>query len=180
MKIYTKTGDAGKTSLLGGKRVFKDALRIEAYGTVDEANSLLGLARALRLPPTIDRMLGRVQNELFVLGAQLASPASRAGKGPLVTRDDVIRIEKEIDRLERTLPPLKHFILPGGHPAAAALHVARTVCRRAERLVVRLERKESSAPLAVIYLNRLSDFLFVAARFVNRQTKRKEIRWSGR
>lgn len=168
MKIYTKTGDRGDTSLFGGQRVPKDALRIEAYGTVDELNSVLGIVRADNKEKEIDEILGHVQNDLFVLGADLATP--RASNTKQITRvepKDAARLEKVIDRLEVKLKPLKTFILPGGSPVAARLHFARTVCRRAERAVVRLSRNEDIGEDIMVYLNRLSDLLFVLARYAN-------------
>ncbi len=176
-RIYTKTGDGGETSLLGGKRVRKDDARIEAYGTVDELNSCLGYCRALKLPAAVDRVLGPVQHDLFLLGAMLASPDGRAGT---LEEGDISRLEKAIDRFDDALPPLRNFILPGGHASAAMLHIARTICRRAERLVVRAARTERIEPRAIIYLNRLSDLLFVLARATNRQRKKSEVRWMPR
>lgn len=172
-RIYTRTGDDGTTALGTGERRKKYDLRIEAYGTVDETNSAIGLARLhTRDNAEIDAMLERIQNDLFDLGADLCMPDR--GKGPggarlTVTEAQVSRLEQEIDRLNAELQPLRSFILPGGSPAAAALHLARTVCRRAERLIAELADaggEEVSAP-ALKYVNRLSDFLFVAARHVN-------------
>lgn len=177
MKIYTKTGDRGETSLRWGERIGKDALRVEAYGAVDEANSFIGLALAL-LPagsdPILDLVrtsLTRVQREMFDLGADLAVPPNRdKGEKPKVDPNFVGQLESEIDRLDALLAPLKHFILPGGAPGAAALHVARTVARRAERRLVALGRSEAVDPTLLQYLNRLSDALFVFARAVNQAT----------
>ena len=170
-RIYTRTGDEGMTGLVSGERRPKYDLRVEAYGTVDEANACIGLAR-LHTGDEIDAMLGRIQNDLFDLGADLATP--EPGKPlrhePLrVTDGQVERLEQEIDRLNADLSALRSFVLPGGSPAAAALHLARTVCRRAERQVVKLaaEPGEVVSATAIKYLNRLSDFLFVAARYVN-------------
>jgi cob(I)alamin adenosyltransferase len=170
-RIYTRTGDKGTTGLASGERRKKHDPRIEAYGTVDETNACVGLAR-LHTEGDIDAMLARVQNDLFDLGADLATPDT--GKPlpyePLRIVDaQVERLEREIDRLNGELSPLRSFVLPGGSPAAAALHLARTVCRRAERLVVALAENpdERVSPAAIKYLNRLSDFLFVAARWVN-------------
>lgn len=178
MKIYTKTGDTGDTSLFGGQRVPKDAMRIEAYGTVDELNSIIGVARCEGSAPEIDSLLEQIQEELFVLGADLATPRSSA-------KDSVRRfeareaheIERIIDRIEPRLKPIRNFILPGGSPQAARLHLARTVCRRAERAVVRLSRHEDIGTGAVIYLNRLSDLLFVLARYANHLAGVQETRW---
>jgi cob(I)alamin adenosyltransferase len=171
-KIYTRTGDKGDTGLATGERRPKHDLRIEAFGTVDETNACIGLARLHAFDGEVDAMLERVQNDLFDLGADLATPDT--GKPlryePLrITQAQVDRLEVEIDRLNEHLSPLTSFVLPGGTPAAAHLHLARTVCRRAERLVVALGEKpgETISPIAVKYLNRLSDLLFVAARYVN-------------
>jgi cob(I)alamin adenosyltransferase len=171
-RIYTRTGDKGTTALVTGERRPKFDLRIEAFGTVDETNACLGLARLHTGDLPVDEMLGRIQNDLFDLGADLATPET--GKPlpyePLrVTDAQVDRLEGEIDRLNEELSSLRSFVLPGGTPAAAALHLARTVCRRAERLVVELSTRpgEAVSPAAVKYLNRLSDFLFVVSRWVN-------------
>jgi cob(I)alamin adenosyltransferase len=180
MKIYTKTGDKGDTSLFGGQRVPKDALRIEAYGTVDELNSVLGIARADNADTEIDEILAGVQDQLFDLGADLATPRS-ADKKPIkrIESRDTQHLEKVIDELEPTLKPLRSFILPGGSPLAARIHFARTVCRRAERAVVRLSRNEDIGEAVMIYLNRLSDMLFVLARYANQKAKVPEVRWKG-
>ena len=180
MKIYTKTGDKGDTSLLGGKRVAKSSLRIEAYGTVDELNSHLGFARALVLPKEIDEELLRLQSELFVLGADLATPLSETISH--ITRIDetkITRLETVIDRLDEQMPPLKNFILPSGIQAAAQLHIARTVCRRAERAVDALGRKEPLGASPLMYLNRLADLLFVLARYANHLAGVEETPWMG-
>ena len=176
-KIYTRTGDDGTTALGSGERVKKFDRRVAAYGTVDETNAAIGLARvALRpdapLEARVDEMLGRIQNDLFDLGADLCVPdrGSELAWEPLRVADSQVdRLEREIDALNSELSPLKSFILPGGSPAAAGLHVARTVCRRAERLMVELasEPDEPVSAAAIKYANRLSDFLFVAARYVN-------------
>ena len=180
MKIYTKTGDRGDTSLFGGQRVPKDALRIEAYGTVDELNSVIGLARADKPHPEIDALLEEIQNGLFDLGADLATPRSvEKSRVKRIEGKDVQRVEKMIDLLEDTVKPLRSFILPGGSPVAARLHFARTVCRRAERIIVRLSRNEDIGENVIIYLNRLSDFLFVAARAANQRAQVAEVRWRG-
>lgn len=178
MKIYTKTGDKGETSLFGGQRVPKDALRIEAYGTVDELNSVLGIVRADNTESEIDRILAHVQNQLFDLGADLATPrSSKPKKVNRIEPGDAHSLEKFIDSLEVNLKPLKRFILPGGSPVAARLHFARTVCRRAERAVVRLSRNEDIGDDITVYLNRLSDLLFVLARYANHTAKVQEIKW---
>jgi cob(I)alamin adenosyltransferase len=179
MKIYTKTGDGGETSLLGGRRTSKDSLRIEAYGTVDELNSLLGLCRSLNTVSEIDAHLALLQRELFVLGADLAAdPSQKQQNVPHLPEDAVSRLETAIDSIEPRLEPLKNFILPGGTRTAAILHLARTVCRRAERLVVHLSRTETVNRNSVVYLNRLSDFLFVLARLVNSISGTAEELWT--
>ncbi|HEX8165574.1 MAG TPA: cob(I)yrinic acid a,c-diamide adenosyltransferase [Beijerinckiaceae bacterium] len=170
-RIYTRTGDKGTTGLASGGRRKKHDPRIEAYGTVDETNSCIGLAR-LHTEGELDAMLGRIQNELFDLGADLATPETGEPLPyePLrIVEAQVERLEREIDRLNGELSPLRSFVLPGGTAAAAALHLARTVCRRAERLAVALSEKpgETVSPAVIKYLNRLSDFLFVASRYVN-------------
>ena len=171
-RIYTRTGDEGTTALAAGGRRPKHDLRIEAYGTVDETNACIGLARLHTAGHDVDPMLGRIQNDLFDLGADLATVETDKPLPyePLrVTQAQVDRLEQEIDRLNAPMSPLRSFVLPGGTPAAAALHLARTVCRRAERHVVELMHRpdEKVSPEAVRYLNRLSDFLFVASRSVN-------------
>ncbi|MBM2840670.1 MAG: ATP:cob(I)alamin adenosyltransferase [Bacteroidetes bacterium] len=178
MKIYTKTGDKGDTSLFGGQRVPKDALRIEAYGTVDELNSVLGIIRADNANAGIDKILGHVQNQLFNLGADLATPRTNEKKSiKRIEPKDAQALEKFIDSLEPKLKPLRNFILPGGLPTAARLQFARTVCRRAERIVVRLSRNEDIGENITIYLNRLSDLLFVLARYANHVANVPETRW---
>ena len=179
MKIYTKTGDEGTTALYGGTRVPKDTLRVTAYGTVDEANACLGLARSYGVDAALDGELETLQNALFDLGADLATPQDskyRKNLTPL-NEQDVAQLEALIDRYEEDLAPLENFILPGGHEAAAALHLARAVTRRAEREVVALAREEEVNPQVAIYLNRLSDLLFVVARVVNMKTGVSELRW---
>ena len=177
MKIYTKTGDAGETGLFGGPRVRKDAPRIEAFGAVDELNAVLGLARAEPLPGDINALLAAIQNELFDLGAELATPEpAKMGVGTLGP-SRIARLEAAIDRHEATLPALKQFVLPGGSRAAAALHVGRTVCRRAERRVIALASIEPISPQLIVYLNRLSDLLFVLARAVNQSAGLPDVPW---
>jgi cob(I)alamin adenosyltransferase len=181
-KIYTRTGDNGTTGLVAGPRRKKHGLRVESYGEVDEANSVIGLARQhLADFPALDRMLMRVQNDLFDLGADLATPETgrKLDYEPLrIAQAQVDRLEKEIDALNADLEPLRSFVLPGGTPAAAALHLARTVARRAERRIVALQDSEGEtvSAAAVAYINRLSDFLFVAARWVN-DKGRADILW---
>lgn len=181
MKIYTRTGDDGTTSLFSGGRVSKHHLRVEAYGTVDELNSAIGLARALQPHPHTAAWLETVQNHLFHLGADLSTPLD--AKAEWVVRMDADKIawlEETVDRLTADLPALKHFILPGGAPAAAQIHVARTVCRRAERLAVALQEQVELGPHVIVYLNRLSDFLFTLARWENLQAGIPEEQWSVR
>ena len=178
MKIYTKSGDKGDTSLFGGQRVPKDAQRIEAYGTVDELNSVLGIVRADGLEGEVDGILGMIQDQLFVLGADLATPRSVERKGlRRIGAKEAEFIEVTIDAQEKRLKPLKSFILPGGSPIAARLHFARTVCSRAERVVVRLSRNEDIGEDCMIYLNRLSDLLFVLARSANHSANVPEVKW---
>ena len=181
MTIYTKTGDEGTTGLLGSGRVRKDALRIEAFGTVDELNAALGVVRSQPLDPESDAFLARVQDELFVVGSALADPDPNGRFQAAITSDHVTALEQQIDRMESQLPGLTAFILPGGTPAAAQLHFARTVCRRAERLVVSLGQHpgEHVAPTLLVYLNRLSDTLFVVARLVNHREGVADVPWRG-
>ncbi len=178
MKLYTRTGDAGETSLFDGTRVSKSDSRVDAYGEVDELNAWLGLARASRLDDDLDAEIVQLQRDLFALGAQLADPADkitdRVTKAALGD-NDVVRLEQVIDRLEADLPPLRRFILAGGSPAGAALHVARTVCRRAERRMVALQPPVDA--VLVRYVNRLSDLLFVLAREVNHRAGAAETEW---
>lgn len=181
MKIYTRTGDEGETSLFSGGRVRKDHLRVEAYGTIDELNSMLGLARAEALPEIAQQWLERVQNELFVIGADLATPMDSSPAWlKRLTMETIEPLENEIDELTLELPPIKNFILPGGTRAAATIHVARTVCRRAERLSVSLAAEEPVNPAIVVYLNRLSDWLFTLARWINLRAGEPETRWIAR
>ena len=180
-RIYTKTGDEGDTGLFGGRRVDKDDLRVETYGTVDELNAALGMARALTAPPQVDTVLATLQNLLFELGAELATPPESNKRPAGVGHADITMMEDAIDRAEAELAPLKSFILPGGHPVAAALHLARGVCRRAERLCVSLRKKEpATAPNTVIFLNRLSDLLFVYARWANHLAGTPDVIWAAR
>jgi len=174
VKIYTRGGDSGETSLFGGDRVAKNDPRIEAYGTVDELNSFIGLARATWASSPIDVQLGAIQADLFEIGAQLAAPGS--DRFPGVQRRRIDELEQAIDSMQAELPALTSFILPGGSLAAAQLHVARTVCRRAERLIVSL----GEAKTTIAYLNRLSDYLFVAARFANLRHGTNDVPWSRR
>ena len=171
MKIYTRTGDSGETSLIGGRRVPKNDPRIEAYGTVDELSSFIGVARASWPSSPIDAQLAAVQNDLFEVGAQLA--AVDATRFPGAAGHRIEDLERAIDAMESELPALTNFILPAGSTAAANLHVARTVCRRAERLVVAIDGQEQT----IRYLNRLSDYLFVAARFANAKLGVEDVLW---
>jgi cob(I)alamin adenosyltransferase len=179
VKLYTRTGDAGETSLFDGTRVRKDDARVEAYGDVDELNAWIGLARAVDSNRSLDPVLHEIQRDIFALGAQLADPADRIASRltrAALTDADVSRLETLIDQLEAELPPLRRFILAGGTPAASALHVARTVCRRAERRIVALE--PAVEPVLLRYVNRLSDLLFVLARIVNHRAGVAESEWT--
>jgi cob(I)alamin adenosyltransferase len=178
MKIYTKTGDTGETSLMGGKRVGKDTLRIEAYGTVDELNSVLGVCCVHNDDIFLGEIFMIVQKYLFRLGADLATPADEKYKIPRVTETLVLQMEQWMDAMDAKLPPLKNFILPGGCELATHLHVARTVCRRAERVVVGLAREENIGEIPVQFLNRLSDLLFVMARYANFLKRVDEEKWA--
>ena len=172
-KVYTRTGDAGKTRLAGGQQVWKDSLRVEAYGTVDELNSALGVLLALpNLPQDVTASLTEVQHELFDMGGELCIPGHRA-----IAAAQVARLEDTLDAFNDPLPPLKEFILPGGGPSAAACHLARTVARRAERRVCTLARSEAVSPELMKYLNRLSDLLFVIARVLARHERGTEVPW---
>jgi cob(I)alamin adenosyltransferase len=176
MKIYTKTGDEGETSLLGGERVRKDNPRIDAYGTIDELNSVIGVSRAVWKSGPIDSELGQVQRDLFDIGAFLATVA-HSDRFPSVPEERIGALEQSIDRMEAELSPLKNFILPGGSHAAATLHVARTVCRRAERVIVALHEASDEMARTIRYLNRLSDHLFVAARYANAKLGTADVAW---
>lgn len=180
MKVYTKTGDGGETGLIDGSRVRKDHARVAAYGDVDELNAVLGVVKAHARDAELTALLHDVQQDLFALGAQLADPkakvASRKAKAAL-SEAQVGRLEQAIDAREAQMPPLRAFILPGGTPLAAFLHLARTVCRRAERSVVTLGRKAALDPRVIVYLNRLSDLLFVLARHESQRGGQAEDRW---
>ena len=180
MKIYTRTGDTGQTGLFGGGRVSKTHPRVEAYGDVDELNAALGLARAIELMPRVDEVLVPVQRDLFAIGALLATPDRDKMRKQLekasIDERRIQELEHAIDDGDRELEPLRSFILPGGTPKAAALHVARTVCRRAERRVIALDQEEIP-PIVIIYLNRLSDLLFTLARVANRRAGAGEVTW---
>jgi cob(I)alamin adenosyltransferase len=177
VKIYTRTGDAGETGLFDGTRVSKADARVDAYGEIDELNSALGVARAAGLDEDVAEVVVAVQKDLHAVGARLADPSHRiAGRvGKAALEDGAVRrLEDAIDRFEAELPPLRHFILSGGSPGGAALHLARTICRRAERRVVSLHEAD---PVVLVYVNRLSDLLFVLARAVNRRAGVPEIEW---
>jgi len=181
MKLYTKTGDDGTTGLFGGGRVAKASTRVEAYGTVDETNAAIGVARATGLEPGMDAVLAQVQDDMFVVGAELACVPGREGKLSMKLLGDaeIARLEHAIDDADGACPPLKSFVLPGGAPQAAALHLARTVCRRAERNVLAVD----DAPVrreVVVYLNRLSDLLFALARHANVLAHVEDVPWQPR
>lgn len=176
-RIYTRTGDRGETGLIGGQRVPKDDPRVEAYGAVDELNASLGAARALTRETDLLEVFERIQHRLFDLGAELAAPRSGTAAPSAITESEVKVLEGVIDLYQETLPPLREFILPAGSPLGAALHVARTVCRRAERRAVTLARREAVNPEVVRYLNRLSDLLFVLARVGNDRAGTADIPW---
>lgn len=179
-KIYTKTGDAGDTSLFGGKRLPKSHIRIEAYGTVDELNAHLGLVRDSMAKEEGRQLLKEVQDRLFDIGAHLATAPGKETPALGIQESDIAHLEAAIDAMEQQLPELKNFILPGGHPLVSACHVARCVCRRAERRVVALREAESVPPLIIRYLNRLSDYLFVLARRLGRDLGADEVIWTAR
>lgn len=182
-KIYTKTGDKGTTSLIGGTKVSKSHLRIEAYGTVDELNSYIGLCKDLLVEKNEQQVLQEIQDRLFTIGSTLACDPAREPKMqiPDLVEEDVVRLEKEIDAMNETLPAMKNFILPGGHPTVSHLHICRCVCRRAERCCVRLGDEDMTPdPIIVKYLNRLSDYLFVLARYASHLLGSGEIPWRPR
>ncbi len=180
MKIYTRTGDDGTTGLLGSGRVLKCAARVEAFGSVDELNAVLGVARAHDAQGWLTGELEALQSRLFSLGAELAAvEPAKLTTIERVADADVAGLERQIDRLEAELPPLKRFVLPAGTPLAAQLHLARTVCRRAERRLVELGQEETIEPVLVRYLNRLADLLFVMARWCNRRAEVPETEWGG-
>lgn len=181
MKIYTKTGDKGLTSLFGGKRVPKHHLRIEAYGTVDELNSNIGLIRDQKISPETFAVLIEIQDRLFTLGSILATePGNEKVKVPQLNEKDILFLENEIDKMNEVLPEMRSFVLPGGHQTVSFCHVARCVCRRAERLVVHLAELETVPELVIKYLNRLSDFLFVLSRKISQENNANEIPWKAR
>lgn len=185
MKIYTKTGDAGTTALFGGNRVPKHNARIESYGTVDELNSHIGMVRSQEIDEHSKNILIQIQNKLFTIGSTLATSPDRAvlrsGKERLkiekVNEEHILLLEREMDSMNDMLPDLTHFILPGGNTAVSYCHIARTVCRRAERRVTQLNESETVDPIVIKYLNRLSDYLFVLARKLSKDTEAEEIQW---
>ena len=183
MKIYTKTGDAGLTSLIGGTKVVKSHLRIESYGTVDELNSYIGWVRDLLTDSQVRDILSEIQDRLFTIGSSLACDPEKepAMKIPDLLESDVLLLEKEIDAMNGHLAPMRSFVLPGGHTTLSALHIARCVCRRAERCSVHLQDNQQFVdPLVIKYLNRLSDYLFVLARYTGWQLQIAEIPWTPR
>ena len=180
MKIYTRTGDEGATGLFGGGRLLKCDLRIAAYGALDELNAHLGQCRATGLPADVDELFSRLQHDLFALGAELASPNASSVDAGFVAPDDVQRVEAEIDCFEASLPPLRNFILPGGSAAAAAVHVARGVCRRAERDLVALAQSSPIRGPVLQYVNRVGDLLFVLARYCNASAGVPDVPWEKR
>jgi cob(I)alamin adenosyltransferase len=178
MKIYTKTGDAGTTSLFGGKRVSKSDQRIETYGTVDELNAHIGLLRDQEVNKPRKAVLIEIQDRLFTIGSLLATePGNTKVKTPALAETDIAFLEMEIDAMEALLPPMKSFVLPGGHQSVSFCHIARTVCRRAERLTIALSHQEPVDPLIIKYLNRLSDYLFVLSRIMTQQLGAEETPW---
>lgn len=178
MKIYTKTGDKGTTALFGGKRVSKADLRIETYGTVDELNAYVGLVRDQTVNENRKPILVEIQDRLFTIGSILATePGNTKVKVPSLTQDDISVLEKEIDFMDAQLPPMKSFVLPGGHQSVSFCHVARTVCRRAERLVIALDATEKTDALVIQYLNRLSDYLFMLSRKMSAELGAEETPW---
>lgn len=181
MKIYTKTGDQGTTSLFGGKRVSKSDLRIDSYGTVDELNSYIGLLRDQEVNQVRKDVLVEIQDRLFTVGSILATePGNEKVKIPPLAESDITYLEKEMDAMDAKLPPMRFFVLPGGHPSVSFGHVARTVCRRAERLVIALNHQETIDPLVIKYLNRLSDYLFMLCRMMAQELKIEETPWKAR
>lgn len=178
MKIYTKTGDLGKTSLVEGTRISKAALRIEAYGNVDELNSFLGLLADQEVNRKRYPFLKSIQDNLFVIGSNLASdPAKRSAKVPPIQAEDIVLLEKAMDEMDAQLPDLRHFVLPGGDSAVSTAHICRTVCRRAERGVVRLAEADEVPDLVATYLNRLSDYFFVLSRMMSLELGVEEVKW---
>lgn len=181
MKIYTKTGDKGQTSLIGGTRVPKHHIRIESYGTVDELNSWIGLINDQDIAQESKTILSEIQDRLFTIGSSLASdPDKSKMKIPDLHQSDIELLENQIDKMNEVLPEMRHFILPGGHTTISYCHLARCVCRRAERNVIHLHETEYVNEMVIVYLNRLSDYLFVLARYIAHQLKVNEIAWKAR
>jgi cob(I)alamin adenosyltransferase len=181
MKIYTKTGDQGMTSLFGGKRVSKADLRIDSYGTIDELNSWIGVLRDQEVNSKRKETLLAIQDRLFTIGSTLATePGNMKVKIPRLEEEDIIILEKEIDGMETSLPPMRSFVLPGGHSSVSFAHVTRTVCRRAERLVIALQQTDTVDQIVIKYLNRLSDYLFVLSRSMTHELKAEESPWNPR
>lgn len=178
MKIYTKTGDKGTTALFGGKRVAKNDLRVEAYGTIDELNSWLGLLRDQPINTIRQNLLIQIQNDLFVIGSILATePGNEKVKIPSLKPEHILDLEKAMDEMDASLPPMRFFVLPGGHPIVSHCHVARTVCRRAERNVLSLHQQETVSDVVLQYINRLSDYLFVLSRKLTQELQAPEVPW---
>jgi len=182
MKIYTKTGDKGQTALIGGRRVSKADLRIDTYGTVDELNSWIGLVRDQAVNELRKELLKEIQDRLFTVGAELATDPGKAPRQamPAIMPDDVTRLEQAMDTMDDDLPELRAFVLPGGHQAVSFCHLARTVCRRAERLTIALDITHPGDPLVIQYLNRLSDYLFVLSRKMAQELNAEEVEWKPR
>lgn len=181
MKIYTKTGDKGQTSLFGGKRVPKHHLRIESYGTVDELNSYIGLIRDQEIDENSRNILIEIQDRLFTIGSILATePGNEKVKVPSINNADIELLEKEMDKMNEDLPEMRSFVLPGGHTTVSYCHIARCVCRRAERIVSHLSELEEVNNVVLIYLNRLSDYLFVLSRKITMDKRAKEVPWVAR
>ncbi len=180
MKIYTKTGDAGQTGLFGGSRVSKSHIRVEAYGTVDELNAFIGLLHDSLSEEPVRELLRQIQHRLFSIGATLAADPTGPPLPPDLRPHDIALLEEAIDTMTQTLPPLRHFILPGGFPTVSLAHVCRTVCRRAERIVVALHEQEAVPEEVLQYLNRLSDYFFVLARYLGHLAGADEIKWTPR
>ena len=176
-KIYTKKGDKGTTGLFGGARLSKDDIRIEAYGTIDELNAIIAMLADAMDEKQIDHVLIKVQNRLFTIGSNLATDPSKEMNTPVLVQEDITLLEESIDEMETHLSPLKHFVLPGGHPTISLSHLARTVCRRAERRVITLHREQPVQEIILVYLNRLSDYLFVVGRFVAHRLSVNERYW---
>ena len=182
MKIYTKTGDKGQTSLIGGRRVSKADLRIDAYGTVDELNSWIGLLRDQPVNESRKELLKEIQDRLFTVGASLATDPEKAVKKaiPDIIQDDITLLEQAMDDMDASLPPLRAFVLPGGHASVSYCHLARTVCRRAERLVIHLSEQSPVDELVIQYMNRLSDYLFVLSRKMTQELGSEDVAWKPR